>query len=198
MINRVLDLQSLTVRQITKPLAQAVMVSAQTPTSEVLQLARERGLTRVFLAGLALGPAPHAYRSIKPTDAAIVGPTTCQVPGGSTMAAAATPRPAVRRRSRSWPDHQILRRVVQLAVAAIVAVVALERAAVGRGVATPEALCPFGGIETALRLVTGAGYVPHVHASNVVLGIGVLVLAFVVLPLLVALPAAVAVIELAS
>ncbi len=62
-------------------------------------------------------------------------------------------------------------------MAAIVAVVALERAAAGRGVATPEALCPFGGIETAFRLVTGSGYVPHVHASNVVLGIGVLVLA---------------------
>ena len=46
------------------------------------------------------------------------------------------------------------------------------------GVATPEALCPFGGIETAFRLVTGSGYVPHVHASNVVLGIAVLVLAF--------------------
>jgi len=62
-------------------------------------------------------------------------------------------------------------------VAAVVAVVALERAAAGRGVAAPEALCPFGGIETAFRLVTGAGYVPHVHASNVVLGIGVLILA---------------------
>ena len=55
--------------------------------------------------------------------------------------------------------------------------VALERAAAGRGVAAPEALCPFGGIETAFRLVTGAGYVPHVHASNVVLGIAVLILA---------------------
>ena len=95
------------------------------------------------------------------------------------MTAAARPRPVVRRRPRSWPDHQVLRRVVQLAIAAIVAVVALERAAVGRGVATPEALCPFGGIETAFRLVTGTGYVPHVHASNVVLGIGVLILAFV-------------------
>ena len=47
MINRVLDLQSLTVRQITRPLAQTVMVSGQTPTSEVLALARERGLTRL-------------------------------------------------------------------------------------------------------------------------------------------------------
>lgn len=47
MINRVLDLQSLTVRQITTPLAQAVTVNAQTPISAVLNLARERGLTRL-------------------------------------------------------------------------------------------------------------------------------------------------------
>ncbi len=47
MINRVLDLQSVTVRQITTPLAQAVTVSAQTPVGEVLALARERKLTRL-------------------------------------------------------------------------------------------------------------------------------------------------------
>lgn len=46
MINRVLDLQTLTVRQITRPLAQAVTVEAQTPVSELLHLARERGLSR--------------------------------------------------------------------------------------------------------------------------------------------------------
>jgi CBS domain containing-hemolysin-like protein len=42
MINRVLDLQSLTVRQAVTPLEQAVTVSAQTPLGEVLALARER------------------------------------------------------------------------------------------------------------------------------------------------------------
>jgi len=47
MINRVLDLQNLTVRQIATPLAEAVTVSTQTVTSEVLMLARERGLTRL-------------------------------------------------------------------------------------------------------------------------------------------------------
>lgn len=80
-------------------------------------------------------------------------------------------------RRRRLPGHQLLRRGVQLAVAAVVAVVALERATAGRGVATPEALCPFGGLETAIRLVAGSGYVPHVHASNVVLAVGVLLLA---------------------
>jgi putative hemolysin len=47
MINRVMDLQSLTVRQITTPLAQAVTVNAQSPVSEVVSLARERKLTRL-------------------------------------------------------------------------------------------------------------------------------------------------------
>jgi polyferredoxin len=66
---------------------------------------------------------------------------------------------------------------VQAGVAAIVLFVAVERASVGRGVAQPEALCPFGGLETAIRLAAGSGYVPHVHASNVVLAVGVLLLA---------------------
>jgi len=46
MINRVLDLQSLTVRQIMLPLAQAVSVTAQTPVADVMALSRQRRLTR--------------------------------------------------------------------------------------------------------------------------------------------------------
>jgi hypothetical protein len=88
-----------------------------------------------------------------------------------------TASPAAVLRLASRPGHQVLRRAVQVAVAAIVAVVAIQRATAGRGVATPEALCPFGGLETGIRLVAGTGYVPHVHASNVVLAIGVLLLA---------------------
>lgn len=47
MINRVLDLQSLTVRQVATPLTQAVTVNGQTPVGEVLALCRERHLTRL-------------------------------------------------------------------------------------------------------------------------------------------------------
>jgi len=47
MINRVLDLQSLTVRQVMSPVTKAVMVSAQAPVSEVLALCREHKLTRL-------------------------------------------------------------------------------------------------------------------------------------------------------
>jgi putative hemolysin len=47
MINRVLDLQSLTVRQAMAPLANAVTVQAQEPVSRALDLCRERKLSRL-------------------------------------------------------------------------------------------------------------------------------------------------------
>jgi CBS domain containing-hemolysin-like protein len=47
MINRVLDLQTLTVRQLMKPLAQAITVTTRTPIGEALALCRERKLTRL-------------------------------------------------------------------------------------------------------------------------------------------------------
>jgi putative hemolysin len=47
MINRVLDLQTLTVRQVMKPLDSAGTASVQTPVSEVLALCRERRVTRL-------------------------------------------------------------------------------------------------------------------------------------------------------
>jgi putative hemolysin len=46
MINRVLDLQILTVRHAMKPLSQAITVSAQAPLKEALALSRERKVTR--------------------------------------------------------------------------------------------------------------------------------------------------------
>ena len=47
MINRVLDLPSLTVRQITKPLDEASTVTKETPIHEVLALCRESRRTRL-------------------------------------------------------------------------------------------------------------------------------------------------------
>jgi CBS domain containing-hemolysin-like protein len=47
MINRVLDLQHLTVRQITTPLSKAVTVTTTTPVTDVIALARERGFNRL-------------------------------------------------------------------------------------------------------------------------------------------------------
>ncbi len=47
MINRVLDLQSLTVRHIIKPIAITAAVAMQTPISEAMALSRNRRLTRL-------------------------------------------------------------------------------------------------------------------------------------------------------
>lgn len=47
MINRVLDLQSLTVRHITRPLESAATVAGQSPVSEAVALCRDRGVTRL-------------------------------------------------------------------------------------------------------------------------------------------------------
>ena len=47
MINRVLDLQHLTVGQIATSLEKAATVTTQTPMEEVLRLCRERNLTRL-------------------------------------------------------------------------------------------------------------------------------------------------------
>lgn len=75
---------------------------------------------------------------------------------------------------------QGVRRAVQLTVLALVAwLVAGRLAAASGGVATsPEAVCPFGGIETFVTFVTTGGFVPHVHLANVVLAVAVLLLAF--------------------
>ena len=47
MINRVLDLQTLTVGRIMQALVKTTGVTTQTPVSEVLQVCRERGVTRL-------------------------------------------------------------------------------------------------------------------------------------------------------
>ncbi len=47
MINRVLDLQNFTVRQIATPLTQVVTVETQTPIGDALALARERRFSRL-------------------------------------------------------------------------------------------------------------------------------------------------------
>lgn len=47
MINRVLDLQSLTVRHMTKPFSLSDTVTAQTKVGELMELCRRRGVTRL-------------------------------------------------------------------------------------------------------------------------------------------------------
>ena len=97
---------------------------------------------------------------------------------GGLRATASIRRP--RRGLAALRGVQGFRRSVQVVVAALVAWVAVTRAlaaATGPNVTSPEAICPFGGIETLVTFLTTGAFVPHVHAANVVLALAVLVLA---------------------
>jgi hypothetical protein len=97
------------------------------------------------------------------------------------------PRPfgAVRRPRRGLAalrGIQGARRAVQMLVLGVVSVLAANRwaaAASGPAVTSPEAVCPFGGLETLATFLTTGVFVPHVHAANLVLAIAVLLLALV-------------------
>jgi polyferredoxin len=105
---------------------------------------------------------------------------TIHDPGGARRRPAGVRRP--RRGLAALRGVQGFRRAVQLAVAAVIGVLVVERTAAamsGPGTTSPEALCPFGGLETFYTWVTTGGYVPHVHGANLVLAAAVLVLAFV-------------------
>jgi polyferredoxin len=97
--------------------------------------------------------------------------------GGGDRRFGAIRRP--RRGMAALTGIQGVRRGVQVTVLALVAwLVAGRAAAASGGLATsPEAVCPFGGIETFATFVATGGFVPHVHLANVVLAVAVLLLA---------------------
>jgi polyferredoxin len=78
--------------------------------------------------------------------------------------------------------HQTLRRVVQIGVAAFILFLAIQHVVIGENgpvvTASPEAFCPFGGLETLYKYLTAGGsFVSHTHLSNVVLLVATLVTA---------------------
>jgi polyferredoxin len=78
--------------------------------------------------------------------------------------------------------HQTFRRIVQSGAAAFIAFLAIQSVVIGEqgaGVTTsPEAFCPFGGLETLYKYITtGSAFVAHTHLSNVVLLVAVLAVA---------------------
>jgi polyferredoxin len=78
--------------------------------------------------------------------------------------------------------HQAFRRWVQLGFAAFITYVTIVHVAAGEGggntTASPEAYCPFGGLETLYKYVSSGGsFVSHTHLSNLVVAIAVLVVA---------------------
>jgi polyferredoxin len=80
---------------------------------------------------------------------------------------------------RALLTHGAFRRVVQLAFAGFVLYVTVLHVLGGESAAnltaSPEAFCPFGGLETLYRYITSGGaFVSHTHLSNLVLVIAVL------------------------
>jgi polyferredoxin len=78
--------------------------------------------------------------------------------------------------------HQTFRRTVQIAAAAFIAFLAIQHVVIGENgpvvTASPEAFCPFGGLETLYKYLTAGGtFVSHTHLSNVVLLVAVLIVA---------------------
>jgi polyferredoxin len=78
--------------------------------------------------------------------------------------------------------HQTFRRIVQTAVAAFIAFLAIQYVMIGENgpvvTPSPEAFCPFGGLETLYKYLTAGGtFISHTHLSNVVLLVAVLVVA---------------------
>jgi len=71
----------------------------------------------------------------------------------------------------------LIRRLVQLGFALFILIAAARHGLGGEeaGVPSTDALCPFGGLETLWRLVATGRYIPKTHASNIVLGVGLLV-----------------------
>jgi len=80
--------------------------------------------------------------------------------------------------------HHALRRLSQLAFLTFIAVLAIQRVVIGEGgatvIASAEAFCPFGGLETFYSyLANGGTFVSHTHLSNLVILAAVLITALV-------------------
>jgi polyferredoxin len=78
--------------------------------------------------------------------------------------------------------HKTFRRIVQTGVAALITFLAVQQVVIGENgpvvTASPEAFCPFGGLETLYKYLTAGGtFVSHTHLSNVVLLVAVLAVA---------------------
>jgi polyferredoxin len=78
--------------------------------------------------------------------------------------------------------HQTFRRIIQTAVIAFIAFLAIQQVLIGETgavvTASAEAFCPFGGLETLYKFLTSGGaFVSHTHLSNIVLLAAVLLVA---------------------
>lgn len=80
---------------------------------------------------------------------------------------------------QAFLTHRTFRRLVQLAFAGFILYVTVVHVVAGESTtnltASPEAYCPFGGLETLYQYITSGGaFVSHTHLSNLVVAIAVL------------------------
>ena len=80
-------------------------------------------------------------------------------------------KPRIRRST-----SQVLRRIVQWGFVVLILVAAWRHSTSEEaGLASLDALCPFGGLETLWQMLVTGTYVPKTHPSNIVLGAGLLI-----------------------
>ncbi|NTU85070.1 MAG: 4Fe-4S binding protein [Chloroflexales bacterium] len=88
-----------------------------------------------------------------------------------------TPR---RGKARRLDRTQALRRLTQLGVVGFIGLVAWQHIVYGDTTASPEAFCPFGGLETLYTYLSSGGRtISHTHLSNLALLLAVAVTAVV-------------------
>ncbi len=83
---------------------------------------------------------------------------------------------------KAFINHQVFRRGIQFSVAVFILFITIQHFVIGELGAvitpSPEAYCPFGGLETLYKYITGGGaFVSHTHLSNVVILIAVIAVA---------------------
>lgn len=93
----------------------------------------------------------------------------------SAMIAKPAARPRMRRRRTTWTN--VARRVSQLIFSVFIIVASIRHGLGGEtsALASTDALCPFGGVETLWTWITTGNFVSKTHPSNLVLGLGLLI-----------------------
>ena len=83
---------------------------------------------------------------------------------------------------KALSTHQTFRRITQLGFASFIAFLAIQHVVIGKNgeivTASAEAFCPFGGLETLYKYITGGGaFISHTHLMDVILLTAVLAVA---------------------
>ena len=90
-----------------------------------------------------------------------------------------TAQPSIKRTFQPQFKIQTLRRIVQLGFVGFIGVVTTRHILLGDTVASAEAFCPFGGVETLYSYLSGGRTINHTHLSNLVILLAVAATALV-------------------